>query len=127
VQLIGDLALHIPDVAGYERDARSKLSILDSEKREIKPTSKLGVSSFTRHRRLYQCLSGTDHTEGHQASKSRRRPWENVGCGFWARLTTTHLITENGEGVYVEYALTHIIRLKMIGRSASPQSMPTIR
>ncbi|KAF6756530.1 hypothetical protein DFP72DRAFT_1066421 [Ephemerocybe angulata] len=90
-QLIGELNLHIPKVATYERDARSKLAILDSDHNAIKSSdSKLDIE-FQRYRRLYQCQSGTDNQLGRHASKTCHIPWENVGCGFWAWLTTTQL------------------------------------
>ncbi|KAF6743783.1 hypothetical protein DFP72DRAFT_827164 [Ephemerocybe angulata] len=90
-QLIGELNLHIPKVATYERDARSKLAILDSDHNAIKSSDSKLDMEFQRYRRLYQCQSGTDNQLGRHASKTRHIPWENVGCGFWARLTTTQL------------------------------------
>jgi hypothetical protein len=100
--LLGELNLHIPNVQNHERDARSKLAIVDSDSKVVKPISpKLGVD-FHRYRRLYQCQSGTDHTTGHHAATKRNRPWENVGCSFWAKMVTTQLRIPSGDGNQTE-------------------------
>ncbi|KAJ7483905.1 hypothetical protein B0H11DRAFT_1722928, partial [Mycena galericulata] len=67
-----------------DRDARSKLVIRTSDHSPLQ-------KRFTRWQRVYQCMCGSDHEEGHQASKRRGMPWRNVGCEFWMRVTTTHM------------------------------------
>ncbi|KAJ7763793.1 hypothetical protein B0H16DRAFT_1310984 [Mycena metata] len=81
-----DLGLHLP--GEIDRDARSKISIVTSAKSPSK--SKCKTMTFSRHRTLFQCQCGADNKEGRHASKKREMGWENVGCGAWYRLTSTH-------------------------------------
>ncbi|KAF6747490.1 hypothetical protein DFP72DRAFT_1149006 [Ephemerocybe angulata] len=97
IQLIGELSLHIPRVATYERDARSKLTILESDSNPLKSNHPELDVTFQRYRRTYQCQSGADNTQGHHASRTRNMPWEDLGCGFWARMTTTQLTVGKDE------------------------------
>lgn len=91
--LLPELSIHIPNVVNWsEQDARSKLVIIESDAKPLKPINKNLDAQFIRHRRVYQCQSGIDHTIGHQASNTRMRPWENIHCPFWAKLTTTQLL-----------------------------------
>jgi hypothetical protein len=91
-ELLTELNVHIPPE--ITRDARSKLTIITSDNNPVNATDKSVV--YTRHRRVYQCQCGVDNHEGHQGGKSREMGWENVGCGFWVRLTSTHENEESG-------------------------------
>ncbi|KAJ7188449.1 hypothetical protein C8R46DRAFT_879117, partial [Mycena filopes] len=82
LQLLIQMGAHIP--AEIDRDVRSKLVI---RKSDHNPIAKI----FTRWKRLYQCMCGSNNEVGHQASKRRDMPWKNVGCGFWIQVTTTHM------------------------------------
>ncbi|KAJ6589631.1 hypothetical protein B0H19DRAFT_1304015, partial [Mycena capillaripes] len=90
--LVAELDLHIPD--SIIRDARSKLSIVNTDSSAVDTVNKL--HKLTRHRRTYQCQCGMDHEEGNQPAKRRDIPWKNIGCGFCVRLITTH--DENDPG-----------------------------
>ncbi|KAJ6512098.1 hypothetical protein C8R47DRAFT_1207449 [Mycena vitilis] len=87
-EIFTDLCLYIPP----ERDVRSKLSIVttDSDPCKSKAKDRTKIRSFTRYRRLYQCQCGADNHDGRHASEDREMGWENVGCGAWYRLTSTH-------------------------------------
>ncbi|KAF4564826.1 hypothetical protein EYR40_010998 [Pleurotus pulmonarius] len=80
-QLLTDLDIHIPDQ--ISRDVGSKLAIRSSSSDAV-------GHNYKRCIRIYQCQCGVDHTVGHQASKKRYRPWENLDCSMFARVVTTH-------------------------------------
>ncbi|KAJ8508307.1 hypothetical protein ONZ45_g9395 [Pleurotus djamor] len=77
-----ELGIYIPEIDG--REVNSKLAI------QTGSTEKLAKDKYKRVTRIYQCSMGTDHTVGHQASKKRQRPWENVACTMYARVVTTN-------------------------------------
>ncbi|KAJ7763028.1 hypothetical protein B0H16DRAFT_1661803 [Mycena metata] len=81
-----DFSLHLPNE--INRDARSKLVIVTSIKDTVNAVDK--SRKLTRYRAIYQCQCGSDHTSGRLASKKREMAWENVDCGCWFRITTTH-------------------------------------
>jgi hypothetical protein len=85
-QVLTNFSLHLPNE--IERDVRSKLVIVTSNKTSV--NSKDKSISFIHCRAIYQCQCGSDNTDGRLASKKREMPWENVDCGSWFRLTTTH-------------------------------------
>lgn len=85
-EIMTQFNLHLP--SEIDRDARSKMAIVNSSPEKSK--SKDGTLFFTRRRTIYQCQCGTDHEDGRLASKKRQMGWENVGCGAWFRLTSTH-------------------------------------
>ncbi|KAJ7149105.1 hypothetical protein C8R46DRAFT_916478, partial [Mycena filopes] len=85
-QAFSDFSLHLPNE--IDRDARSKLVIVTSTKDTVNSVDK--SRKFTRYRAIYQCQCGIDHTSGRLASKKREIAWENVDCGCWFRITTTH-------------------------------------
>ncbi|KAJ7656078.1 hypothetical protein DFH06DRAFT_1328908 [Mycena polygramma] len=84
--LLNEMDVDIPRT--ITRDARSKLSIVNTNSNHVDSRDK--KVRYTRHRRIFQCQCGTDHREGNQGGERRDIPWKNVGCGFWVRLTTTH-------------------------------------
>ncbi|KAF8868349.1 hypothetical protein BD779DRAFT_1808345 [Infundibulicybe gibba] len=79
--LFSQLGLHFPD--GH-RDVRSKMSIRKSDSKSVGPGKK-----YTRWTRLYQCLCGTNNSEGRRVSKKRRIPWEDVKCSMYAQVVMT--------------------------------------
>ncbi|KAF8898646.1 hypothetical protein BD779DRAFT_1795286 [Infundibulicybe gibba] len=81
-ELFSRLGLHIP--TEQARDVRSKMTIRKSDSKLVGPGKK-----YTRWTRLYQCLCGTDNTQGRHASKKRQIPWQNVKCGMYALVVTT--------------------------------------
>ncbi|KAK7022507.1 hypothetical protein R3P38DRAFT_3317690 [Favolaschia claudopus] len=95
LELITSLNMHIP--TEVKRDARSKLVIVSSDhnsvnwydpvKKKADPTNPV---KFERWRRLYQCTAGSDNTTGHHAGKRRDMSWQDVGCPFFVKLTSTH-------------------------------------
>ncbi|KAJ6479681.1 hypothetical protein C8R45DRAFT_872726, partial [Mycena sanguinolenta] len=85
-QAFTDFGLHLPHE--IDRNARSKLVIITSTKDTVNSLDK--SRKFTRYRAIFQCQCGSDHTDGRLASKKREMAWENVDCGCWFRLTTTH-------------------------------------
>ncbi|KAJ7136679.1 hypothetical protein C8R44DRAFT_608573, partial [Mycena epipterygia] len=74
VQLLIQMGAHVPEE--LDRDARSKLVIRTSYHSPI-------ARKFTRWQRVYQCTCSSDNEQGHQPSKRRDMPWQNVGCEFW--------------------------------------------
>ncbi|KAJ7153245.1 hypothetical protein C8R46DRAFT_830330, partial [Mycena filopes] len=85
-QAFTDFSLHLPNE--INRDARSKLVIVTSLRDSVNSVDK--SRKLTRYRAIYQCQCGADHTSGRLASKKREMAWENVECGCWFRITTTH-------------------------------------
>ena len=85
-ELLTQLDMHIP--TEIDRDARSKLVIITSDKNSVKSTDK--TRTYTRWRRVYQCSCGIDNMVGHHGGKQREISWGNVACGAWFRLTSTH-------------------------------------
>jgi hypothetical protein len=85
-ELLTLLDLHIP--TEIDRDVRSKLVVITSDKNTVKSTDRKHM--YTRWRRVYQCSCGIDNVVGHHGGKKREISWANVGCGAWFHLTTTH-------------------------------------
>ncbi|KAM6494944.1 hypothetical protein JOM56_009567, partial [Amanita muscaria] len=83
-QLLSDLNLHL-GINDVPRDARSKMSIVYSDSGHVGPNKK-----YMCWTRLYQCLCGTNHEEGHYPSKKRLMPWKNIKCSMYARVVSTH-------------------------------------
>ncbi|KAK7050167.1 hypothetical protein R3P38DRAFT_3306410 [Favolaschia claudopus] len=104
-ETFADLGLYIPP----DRDVRSKLAIIttDSEKCRSLATEPTKIRVFTRIRRLFQCLCGSDHEDGRHASGKRQMGWENVGCGAWFRLTSTHDVTDKENPILL--TIDHIL------------------
>lgn len=97
--VLTDLGAHVPDTATH-RSSRSKLVIITSDKNNVKSNDKPSTKTFVRYRRVYQCQCGINNHEGHQPSKKRTIPFNNLGCPFWMVLVTTHirLATRAGTG-----------------------------
>lgn len=74
------------------RDARSKLVIRHSESKVL--ASKNSAVKYVRWIRLYQCLCGSEYSEGHHASEKRQTGWQNVHCPMYARIVSTNDETE---------------------------------
>ncbi|KAJ7156431.1 hypothetical protein C8R43DRAFT_883829 [Mycena crocata] len=101
------LGAHIPDE--ITRDVRSKLAIRTSDHTPLRTKDdKTNPVEFTRWRRVIQCLCGTDNTEGHRSGERRDLPWENVGCSFWMKLTTTHTVGPDSMILTVDEILGHL-------------------
>lgn len=101
-ELITDLGLHIPDELEFTRDIRSKLCIRKTDSKQFGPAKK-----YTRITRLYQCSCGTDHSAGRWASKKRQNPWDNVDCNMFAKVVTTHTLS-NPNGFFFVYSILYI-------------------
>ncbi|KAJ7289591.1 hypothetical protein C8J57DRAFT_1445548 [Mycena rebaudengoi] len=86
LELLISLGAHIP--SEITRDVCSKLVIRTSDSNDINSINK--NTKFVRWRRIYQCICGSDHQEGNRAGTRRDMPYQNVGCAFWIKLTTTH-------------------------------------
>ncbi|KAH6906212.1 hypothetical protein BKA70DRAFT_1430142 [Coprinopsis sp. MPI-PUGE-AT-0042] len=95
--LLTELGAHVPDTATH-RSSRSKLAIITSDKNPIKSNGKPSTKTFVRYCRLYQCQCGINNHEGHQPSKKRTIPYDNVGCPFWMLLVTTHICLVHSTG-----------------------------
>ncbi|KAK7014180.1 hypothetical protein R3P38DRAFT_3322138 [Favolaschia claudopus] len=95
LELITSLNMHIP--TEVKHDARSKLVIVSSDHNSVnwydpvkKKADPTNLVKFKRWRRLYQCMAGSDNTTGHHAGKRRDMSWQDVGCPFFVKLTSTH-------------------------------------
>ncbi|KAJ7458973.1 hypothetical protein FB451DRAFT_1046462, partial [Mycena latifolia] len=104
-QVFTDLALHLPPE--IERDARSKLVIITSNSVPLKSKDK--QINFTRTRTIFQCQCGIDNHDGRHASKTREMGWEDVGCGAWMRVTSTHDKRDSDKSNHVLLTIDEII------------------
>ncbi|KAF7307997.1 hypothetical protein MKEN_01161400 [Mycena kentingensis (nom. inval.)] len=106
IDFLLSLGAHIPEE--IIRDARSKLSIRRSDVGDpIKSKARASVN-FLRKRRVVQCICGSDHSVGHNASEKRDMPWKNVGCQFYFDLTTTHTADDSQELLTVDEIVGHL-------------------
>ena len=86
-QLLDDLNLHLGNEMPH--DVQSKMTIIYSDSGCVRPNKK-----YVCWTRLYQCLCGTNHEEGRNASKKRLMPWKNVKCTMYAWVVSTHDVSD---------------------------------
>ncbi|KZT19353.1 hypothetical protein NEOLEDRAFT_1152038 [Neolentinus lepideus HHB14362 ss-1] len=89
-QMIQQLDLYLPEI--WPQEIQAKLAIRNTNKWTIGK-----AHTYCHVMRLYQCGCGTDHTTGHQGSKSQGIPWTNMGCMFWVEITTTHVTVDKSK------------------------------
>ncbi|KAJ7622177.1 hypothetical protein FB45DRAFT_753561 [Roridomyces roridus] len=106
INFLVSLGAHIPEEIA--RDVRSKLAIRRSDSGPVQSTHKNDTVTFTRKRRVLQCLCGSDHTAGPKPSKERATPWKNVGCPFYFDITTTHMSGGDEELLTVDEVVGHL-------------------
>ncbi|KAK6968940.1 hypothetical protein R3P38DRAFT_3244434 [Favolaschia claudopus] len=116
-EMFSDLGLYIPP----DRDVRSKLAIVTSDSDKCTSLAKdpTKIRQFLRIRRIFQWQCGADHEDGRHASKKRQIGWENVGCGAYFRLTSTHDVADKESPVLL--TIDHI----MGDFTHSPQCLET--